>query len=1191
MFHPRTPKPARGIGGSFGRLVPAEERERRATESIKNIREEATYTPPLLAAVTDRITTNSFRRLLSDNAIYTRITNALRDENMPETDRHPGIVDFLALEAILPVNYNGVYNRPLNALYERCDTLAWVERQLLTENHEYFASDLAAAKDFVLSLVEVGIGENDGNGDAGDGDGNNRHDDNNNDDINNRGKDGITRDLSEDVMADINNNYWRQDRNKHALVAACFAKMEKQEELTAREVIGVVAVFHGQYPAKLVTHLIDQQNSAYLKFGDVDDAAHAFEHDPAYGEDYREAQHLAQVLHAATSYAEEYEERNDTTQAAAWRQRATDLVAEHGKASQILRIVRSGRVRKRGARVNPSERFRAAADTTGATGTAIDTNMYTASPPVPPLPVAQRGPFLHTPVPTVESVNPTPPRRGRGRPRKNPVFEATALTSTIPGTSPHMTQWSQPFQPSHTATRHPSNVTDLFVHDAQPRETTQAPYPGSSGLAEPSRSVTFANPGERTQGDTFSDLVFIKQESEDEASSFWRDGLMHGTNGFAARISMGRFEYRERAGVEFKPLRFGSGYVATARQVKDKSTDILHEIDMEKKESFREYTRNQQLHKQKKPTVQGHGLSIESSPTPPLKYVVPRKRHLRSRHSTSPALDFSPLENTQPSSTLEENGEKKEKKPKRQKDDHHVFPRQLSTGCQTGLPETKSLHSPPSSLPSSSPSSPSSRQLSQLSSQQYGHGYLGAHGRNSPASAFLPREDWQSDRLMPKRRANMTMTAEYDEVIRHAVQTSAGVESSMDYITTHLESLGRLPRPTPVFSEPPEQSIARVVRGAAKDQKKEKKREKGEEKEEKKREKVEEKEEKKSQKHEEKKTDEEKKEETETKREANDDYDDDDDWCRVDLTDAVPESKVAMTILSAFDDGTPMSDEEKRDRVIDMLEVKLHTLMRVHASTTVPVKKKNAIWNGYVSQLEALVPKMKLPTTNISELLLFEVWTRYSLSLGDVGVQGWMEMQSYELVHIYFSCSYIFLVMNPYAYVCLWGSHRSYRDFCLVSHSTFLVLVATLLDLATCDSKGTSTNDSRSRTYHLVPSLASSPLSSNQSTTRPTCSIAHHDARPANHLPRPPRELRTSTPPLQNVMLHSSRESTANLFKVYLALFLELVPLPPLVQEQIVPVVSILPDLCIPPCPISPLTLPSLASPHLSTCLSTLHPP
>ncbi|ROT42625.1 hypothetical protein SODALDRAFT_252865, partial [Sodiomyces alkalinus F11] len=312
---PQMRKPAITAGGAFGSLISPEEKHRRARESLKNIRKEATYTPRLLAAVTDRITTNSFRRLLSDNAIYTRIANALRDENIPETDRHPSIVDFLALEAIVPVNYSGSYNRPLNSLYERCNTLSWVEGQLLVENHEYFAHELAVARGRVVSL------------------------------------DAITRDLSEDVVTDINTNYWRQEKNHHALVAACFSKMEKQEELTAREVVGVVAIFHGQYPAPLVKHLIYRQNSAYLKFGNLDDAAHAFEHDPAYGEDCRKAQESAHLLPAANSHAREYAEGNDAVQASAWRQKAHELAVEHSKASQLLRIVRTGRIKKREAQL------------------------------------------------------------------------------------------------------------------------------------------------------------------------------------------------------------------------------------------------------------------------------------------------------------------------------------------------------------------------------------------------------------------------------------------------------------------------------------------------------------------------------------------------------------------------------------------------------------------------------------------------------------------------------------------------------------------------------------------------------------------------------------------------------------------------------------------------------------------------
>ncbi|KAK1964488.1 hypothetical protein LY78DRAFT_704375 [Colletotrichum sublineola] len=118
--------------------ITTEERSRRVREAKNNIRKTATYTPPLLGLIESRIESNAFRRCMSDNSIYQSICNSLKDKNIPERERHPDIVDFLALEAILPVNYDGEYNRVLKDLLLRCDTEAWVDEAVLQENHKCF---------------------------------------------------------------------------------------------------------------------------------------------------------------------------------------------------------------------------------------------------------------------------------------------------------------------------------------------------------------------------------------------------------------------------------------------------------------------------------------------------------------------------------------------------------------------------------------------------------------------------------------------------------------------------------------------------------------------------------------------------------------------------------------------------------------------------------------------------------------------------------------------------------------------------------------------------------------------------------------------------------------------------------------------------------------------------------------------
>ncbi|EEY23433.1 predicted protein [Verticillium alfalfae VaMs.102] len=125
----------------------------------------------MLQLINQRIENNGFRRLISDNAVYQRIMNSLKDSNSPQNERHPNIVDFLALEAMLPVNYNNTYNRSLSEWYQRCKVPEWADNQILVENHLCFEHEMATAKAFlhkqlVQSSAPGGLRKRDASGKA-----------------------------------------------------------------------------------------------------------------------------------------------------------------------------------------------------------------------------------------------------------------------------------------------------------------------------------------------------------------------------------------------------------------------------------------------------------------------------------------------------------------------------------------------------------------------------------------------------------------------------------------------------------------------------------------------------------------------------------------------------------------------------------------------------------------------------------------------------------------------------------------------------------------------------------------------------------------------------------------------------------------------------------------------------------------
>ncbi|KAK1995408.1 hypothetical protein LX36DRAFT_725338 [Colletotrichum falcatum] len=213
-------------------LITTEERARRAQEAKRHIRKTATYTPALLGRIQSRIDSNAFRRCISDNAIYQSLCNSLKDENIPERERHPDLVDFLALEAILPVNYDGEYNRVLRDLFVRSNTMAWVEEAVLQANHEWFQDAIKEAREHIKTLITR-----------------------------------VDSQLLEIILEDIETNFWREEMKDHAIYHCIIDKVTKSQALTQRDVITAVAINGGKYPTEIFRHLVVHQNSNMLNWG------------------------------------------------------------------------------------------------------------------------------------------------------------------------------------------------------------------------------------------------------------------------------------------------------------------------------------------------------------------------------------------------------------------------------------------------------------------------------------------------------------------------------------------------------------------------------------------------------------------------------------------------------------------------------------------------------------------------------------------------------------------------------------------------------------------------------------------------------------------------------------------------------------------------------------------------------------
>ncbi|KAI8154032.1 hypothetical protein K4K49_008067 [Colletotrichum sp. SAR 10_70] len=223
------------------------ERARRAERAKEKIREEVTFTPALLGRVQSRVDANAFRRCISDNTIYQSICNSLKDQNLPERERRPDLVDFLALEAILPVQYNGQYNKVLKDLFVRCHTISWVKEAILKANHDWFQDQLKESKDFIRTMINK-----------------------------------VDSQLLEIILEDIETSFWRENIKDHVLYKKVYHKLLSDTALTQRDVLTVVAINGGRYPTEIFRHLVIKQNSDMLNFGNNMHARHDLYEDEEY---------------------------------------------------------------------------------------------------------------------------------------------------------------------------------------------------------------------------------------------------------------------------------------------------------------------------------------------------------------------------------------------------------------------------------------------------------------------------------------------------------------------------------------------------------------------------------------------------------------------------------------------------------------------------------------------------------------------------------------------------------------------------------------------------------------------------------------------------------------------------------------------------------------------------------------------
>ncbi|KAM0278280.1 hypothetical protein ACHAQH_005293 [Verticillium albo-atrum] len=296
------------------------EKARRVSLTKSYIRTEATYTPTMLQLINQRIENNGFRRLISDNAIYQRIMNTLKDNNSPENERHPNIVDFLALEAMLPVNYNSTYNRVLSEWYQRCNVPEWAENQMLIENHICFEHEMATAKAFLHKQL-----------------------------VQSRAAGEAQPELAEKITDDLNSHYWRSHPEEHYLINTIMNKVKEHQKISEREVLTVLAIYGGGYTALLLKHLVYNQDGEHCDLGDVTLAIREIETDDDLYKDVENAEQTIAIHKLTVAHSITLDKRGDHPQAKKFRKEAGHLEKEAHNAENFLHRVLQGGLKKRDA--------------------------------------------------------------------------------------------------------------------------------------------------------------------------------------------------------------------------------------------------------------------------------------------------------------------------------------------------------------------------------------------------------------------------------------------------------------------------------------------------------------------------------------------------------------------------------------------------------------------------------------------------------------------------------------------------------------------------------------------------------------------------------------------------------------------------------------------------------------------------
>ncbi|KAL2882763.1 hypothetical protein SGCOL_001975 [Colletotrichum sp. CLE4] len=289
-------------------VISAEERARRVTEAKTMIRETATFTPALLGRIESRIDSNAFRRCISDNTIYQSLCNSLKDKNVPERDRRPDLVDYLALEAIVAVNYDGEYNKVLKDLFIRCHTAAWVDKAILAANHEWYRDGLSDARKFVKTLINK-----------------------------------VDSQLLEIILDDIENTYFRQTLNDHSLYKKILEKLKNNRDLSQRDVLTAVALNGGKYPTEVFRHLIIHQNSSMCHWGNNVQAQHALYEDDEFQDTRAQNTIVGDTMANLESFADAMQNREKSNEI---RKKVRELKAIMKGDMGLLRHTQGGRIQK-----------------------------------------------------------------------------------------------------------------------------------------------------------------------------------------------------------------------------------------------------------------------------------------------------------------------------------------------------------------------------------------------------------------------------------------------------------------------------------------------------------------------------------------------------------------------------------------------------------------------------------------------------------------------------------------------------------------------------------------------------------------------------------------------------------------------------------------------------------------------------